>query len=78
MNTTLEEQIDALEKLPGTQDQTMRTGVIKILYGSEKIDGVTPTSRSLEDQITRLKSRQARRPTPLPSHRRAWSTSGHR
>jgi len=43
-----------LVALRGEQDQTVRTGVIAILHGREKVDGMTPTNRFLEAEISRM------------------------
>jgi hypothetical protein len=50
----VEEKLAELKALRGTQDQTMRCGVIRILYGEYKRSGRTPTERFLEDQISLL------------------------
>lgn len=54
--TEVKNMITELESLRGTQDQTMRCGVIRIFHGTNKVDGMTPTERFLEDRIAYLKT----------------------
>lgn len=58
MNTT--DKIQALIALRGQHDQTVRTKIVSILYGTETVAGVTPTERFLEDTIARLVREEAR------------------
>jgi len=54
------QKIAKLESLRGKHDQTVRCGVIEVIYGSQKVRGKTPTDWFLEDQIAEARNVKCR------------------
>lgn len=49
---------DELKKLRGTQDQTMRCGIVTVLMGTLHVNGKTPTERFLELMIKEIEAHE--------------------